>query len=209
MFGQCRRQDSVPAGYLSMRDAMDAHIEAATGGRTPPIDQPSDEQIQEDREQYKSLVHELASAVRDNFLNPWAWNRRTNQFLKLSTEVFSRQHSDLHFSNAQLFFLGLPDRERYLEDWIGLVEEKQFQRWLAERYRFDSRASEAEQKPHELKQVGRPSLIHAVIAKIGELYTSGEYPSVKTIRRELQSATPPIHVSEATIARALKAFKVP
>ena len=44
---------------------------------------------------------------------------------------------------------------------------------------------------------------------MGELYASGNYPIVKIIHSELQSATPSVRVSEATIKRALKALKVP
>jgi hypothetical protein len=199
----------VPAGYLSFRDGLNTLIEVETSGRCLAVDQPSEEQIEEEREQYKALVQELSSAVEDGLLDPWAWNRKTNEFLRLSTEVFSLQHSDLHFSSAQLFFLGLPDRERFLEDWIGLFDEKQLQRWLAERHRPDGSVNEAEQKPHQPRSAGRPSLIPLVIEKLGKLYASGNHPSVKTIRKELQSATPPIRVSEATIARALKTSKVP
>jgi hypothetical protein len=207
MFGQCKRRDSVPAGYRSLRDALTVLIEAETSGQTTAIDQLSEQQIEEGREKVNSLIQEMIFAVQNESLDPWAWNRKTNQLLRLSTEVFSRQFSDLHFSGAQLFFLGLPDRERFLEDWLGLFEEKQFQRWSVERQRSASNEKEAEPKSHKLKEVGRPPVIHILIEVIGELYISGEYPSVKTIRNELRSATPPVRVSETTIKRALKALK--
>ncbi len=34
MFGQCKRRDSVPAGYRSLRDALTVLIEAETSGQT-------------------------------------------------------------------------------------------------------------------------------------------------------------------------------
>src|SRR5690349_336103 len=123
---QCNREDTVPAGYLSLRDGLNVLIEAEIRKRSLAVDQSSEEPSEEEREQYKVLIQKLTSAIKDGLLNSWAWNRKTNQFLRLSTEVFSLQHSDLHFSSAQLFFLGLPNRERFLEDWIGLFEEKQF-----------------------------------------------------------------------------------
>src|SRR4051812_42287637 len=96
---QCSRRDTVPAGYLSFRDGLNALIEVKTSGWFLAVDQLSEEQIEEGRdeegrEQYNALVQELSSAIEDGLLDPWAWNRKTNEFLRLSTEVFSLQQSD-------------------------------------------------------------------------------------------------------------------
>jgi hypothetical protein len=205
--GKSERRDSVPADYLSLRDAVSALVAAETSKQTLTIDQMSVEQVVDSRTLYDSLKAKLISAIREGSLIAWAWNRKDNRFLRLSTAVFSHPLSDMHFVDAQLFPLALPGSEKFLEGWVGLFEQKQFQAWLVEHYRSASIVREAEPKPHELKKIGRPSLMQTVIEKIKDLHPSERYPSVKSIRRELESANPPISVSETTIKRAMKAIK--
>jgi len=143
----------------------------------------------------------LISVARESVLVPWAWNRKEGRFLRLSAEVFQLPFSDLHFAGSTLGPFAFPERERYLESWMGLFEEVPFERWLAG-WCPESHNTQFIPSVALNKAGGRPRKRDAVTEKLKTLYPSGDFPTVKIILRVLSAENPPWEVSEATIERA-------
>jgi hypothetical protein len=201
------RRDSVPPNYISFRDSLAALIARADVINLQRQTMPDDETLAFGID-YDFLQKTLISAARDGVLVPWAWNRKENRFLRLSAEIFELLFSDLHFAGSTLFFLALPDRERYLETWMGLFEEVQFERWLTGWYP-ESNSTQATMSAALNKAGGRPRKRDAITEKLIALYPSGDFPTVKIILQALKAENPPIEVSVATVQRARQDAKNP
>jgi hypothetical protein len=167
MLVKSERRVSVPPGYLAFGDATSALIAVETGGQEPAMDHLSEEELEEARKRWRALLARLISAIQEGALVPYAWNRKTDQILRLSTEMFSRPFGDLHFAGAELFFLAIPDREKYLEDWVGLFDEKQFEEWIAGQDGCPSAT-------YQTGMVGAPTSKHLLIAEMQRRAEMGE-----------------------------------
>jgi hypothetical protein len=177
MLVKSERRVSVPPGYLAFGDATSALIAVETGGQKPAMDHLSEEELAEAEKQWKALLARLISAIQEGTLVPYAWNRKTDQILQLSTEMFSQPFGDLHFSGTQLFSPALPDRERYLEGCIGLFDEKQFEDWIVSQ-------SECSAAVYRTGMVGAPTSKHLLIAEMQRRAERGEMK--QTLAREAQ-----------------------
>jgi hypothetical protein len=177
MLGKSERRDSVPPGYLAFGDATSALIAAETGGQKPVMEHPSDEERAEADKHWNALLARLISAIQEGTLVPYAWNRKTDKIVRLATKMFSCPMSDLHFSGGPLFSPALPDEERYLEGWIGLFEEKQFEDWLM-------RQSECPSATYRTGMAGAPTSKHLLISEMQRRAERGEMEP--TLAKEAQ-----------------------
>jgi hypothetical protein len=177
MLVKSERRVSVPPGYLAFGDATSALIAQQTDGQKPIMEPLSDEERTEAEKQWKALLATLISAIQEGTLVPYAWNRKTDQILRLSTEMFSQPLGNLHFSGTQLFSPALPDRERYLEDWVGLFEEKQFEDWITGQ-------SGCPSATYRTGMAGAPTSKHLLVSEMQRRAERGEME--QTLAKEAQ-----------------------